>query len=328
MPTGGLMKRRNRIVQSFLLIAGITFTVSMLAQDRSDYKSESFGQRKKIILWDLGHVLVEPNVSKIMVKYVFRQTFWLNPLNLVRLAILYREGCLDSRALQSTMDEIMHNARLHEPRQTMIVDQHGNFQSNIDADWQVASKSEQELYVEIKKSIKVLARLDKRKSAGKRFFKNIAHRFLIEKILEFRFMTPHFFGRSFTPIKEGVELLAKCKKAGHQVAILSNWGADSFPHLKNHAPNNVIFKHFNPEHIFVSGLIKKAKPYQHAYEHVIDSMGVQPEDVIFIDDQIHNIQAAKKLGIHGIHIVNHKDPQSFRVVEQELIRLGALGRIE
>lgn len=279
--------------------------------------------RKKIILWDLGYVLVKPNQGK-MSKFILPQTCGWNPLNYGRLGMLWAYGHLNSRSIQTTMDNVLHHARPNEPRQEMIVNQHGEPHANIDCDQQVAAKLDKELFAEVQESICKLAASDTNKPYAERFFKNVAHKYLVEKTFQLRFAEPKLFGESFTPIKPGVELLEKCVKAGHEMAVLSNWGAESFPYMKFYDGNDVIFKHIRPEHIFVSGNIKVAKPYPQAYEHVIEKMQAQPDDFIFIDDQIKNVEAARAVGMHAIHVTDYKKPGTYQAVEAELKRLGAL----
>lgn len=280
--------------------------------------------RKYLILWDLGFVLVKPNQFKMSTQYVIPKTCGLNPWNLVRLGVLWKKGCLASKGIQDTMDAVLHNARPDEPRQTMIVSQHGEPHANIDCDYQMGTKSDAELWAEIQQSIQQLDAADKLEpDANKHFFKNPAHKYIVEAALQMRFADPKFFGESFKPIAQGTELLEKCVKAGHENGVLSNWGNQSFPYLQA-ALHNVIFKYFHPNKIFASSQIKQAKPHREIYQHVIDATDMNPEDIIFIDDQIKNVEAARAVGINAIHVADYKNPQSYQDVEAELKALGAL----
>lgn len=141
-----------------------------------------------------------------------------------------------------------------------------------------------------------------------------------------RFLNPQFYGESFTPISHGVELLKKCKAAGLELAILSNWDAESFPFLQKFPSNSPVFSHFEQENIFASGIIKNSKPYAQAFKHVIQQMNAKPEDFIFIDDQVINIEAARKVGMHGIHLTDYRDPKAYIAIEDELKLLGVLSK--
>lgn len=291
---------------------------------QTTFGAQMIEPRKKIIVWDLGYVLTKDNKLK-MTSYILPRTCGFNPWNLVRLVSLAKKGCFSAQVIQKTMDDVLHHARQHEQRQEVIVNQHGQPHENIDCDHHRGTKSDAELFAEIKESIRRLDLADKLKNnPDELFFKNPAHKYLVEKTFQLRFIEPQFYGESFTPIAEGVALLEKCAKAGHEMAILSNWSAESFPYLKFSQKTEAIFKHFKPEHIFVSGNMKVAKPYPQAYAYVIEKMQASPEDFIFIDDQIKNIEAARAVGMHAIHLADYKKAESYQTVEAELQRLGAL----
>ena len=55
------------------------------------------------------------------------------------------------------------------------------------------------------------------------------------------------------------------------------------------------------DEIFASAEMGLAKPDPKIYEMVIEKLGIAPEEIVFIDDFIENIESARKLGIHGIH---------------------------
>ena len=55
------------------------------------------------------------------------------------------------------------------------------------------------------------------------------------------------------------------------------------------------------DEIFISAEMGVAKPDAKIYEMVLEKLGVAPEETVFVDDFIENIEAARKLGMHGIH---------------------------
>ncbi|MFC2089729.1 HAD family hydrolase [Bacteroidota bacterium] len=57
--------------------------------------------------------------------------------------------------------------------------------------------------------------------------------------------------------------------------------------------------------LFYSHEIGHHKPDPKAFEHVINEAGIQPEETLFLDDNIHNIKAAQELGFHAIHITRN-----------------------
>jgi len=53
-----------------------------------------------------------------------------------------------------------------------------------------------------------------------------------------------------------------------------------------------------------SAEVHLAKPDPRIYQLVLDKLGVQAGEAIFIDDFPENIDAANALGIHGVHYEN------------------------
>lgn len=44
-----------------------------------------------------------------------------------------------------------------------------------------------------------------------------------------------------------------------------------------------------------------AKPDARIYLRTLLRLGVQPEEAVFVDDKMENVEAARQLGMHGIH---------------------------
>jgi putative hydrolase of the HAD superfamily len=53
---------------------------------------------------------------------------------------------------------------------------------------------------------------------------------------------------------------------------------------------------------FVSHLTGRIKPDTDAYEHVLKSLGCRPAQVLFFDDNLLNIEAAQRLGMHAVRV--------------------------
>lgn len=96
---------------------------------------------------------------------------------------------------------------------------------------------------------------------------------------------------------ETVELLKQLKERGkHKLLGLTNWSHETFP---------VALERFNFlswfDGIVVSGVEKMKKPDARIYQLTLDRYDVTAENAVFIDDKQENVEAAKKVGIHGIH---------------------------
>ena len=94
----------------------------------------------------------------------------------------------------------------------------------------------------------------------------------------------------------------------YRTVLLSNAWDDLRPLLINLWKIDGIF-----DNIFISGEIKLAKPDPKIFQHVIAVLGADPSTLIFVDDFIENIDAARQVGINAIH---------FRSREQALIELA------
>jgi putative hydrolase of the HAD superfamily len=60
--------------------------------------------------------------------------------------------------------------------------------------------------------------------------------------------------------------------------------------------------------LFISSELRLVKPDLRIYQVAIEKSGVEPSEILFIDDRAENIEAAQKLGINGIV---YKDFASF-----------------
>ncbi len=63
-------------------------------------------------------------------------------------------------------------------------------------------------------------------------------------------------------------------------------------------------QHF--EKIFSSHELKERKPDTKAYQIVLDYLGIEPQQAVFLDDNIDNIKGADQLGIKTILVTSYK----------------------
>jgi 2-haloacid dehalogenase len=110
-------------------------------------------------------------------------------------------------------------------------------------------------------------------------------------------------------IHESVEILREIQAAGYPVYGLTNWSAETFPIAFEQ------YKFFQTlDGIVVSGREKLIKPDPLIFEVMLDRYNLRPEGCIFIDDNLHNILAADKLGFATIHFTS--PPQLKRHLQQ------------
>ena len=98
-------------------------------------------------------------------------------------------------------------------------------------------------------------------------------------------------------IQETVSVLKSLiQMQSHKIVALTNWSHETFPV----ALQRFDFLHWF-EGIVVSGEEKTRKPHLEIYETTLQRFDITARNAIFIDDNLRNIEAAKRLGINGIH---------------------------
>ncbi len=96
-------------------------------------------------------------------------------------------------------------------------------------------------------------------------------------------------------IKKDMHVFAKSLCENFEVVLLSNFG-DEFDLFNKKWKLDKIFG----EKMFVSYKIGLRKPDSKIYLYVLKELNRRPEDVIFIDDSLENVEGAEAVGIKGI----------------------------
>lgn len=113
-------------------------------------------------------------------------------------------------------------------------------------------------------------------------------------------------------IEGTVKILSEIKALNtYKLYALTNWSDETFP---------VAVRRFEFlqwfEGILVSGREKTRKPFPVIYHLLFERFSINPVNALFIDDNLRNIEAAKKCGLQVIHF------QSSQQLREELIKLG------
>ena len=114
-------------------------------------------------------------------------------------------------------------------------------------------------------------------------------------------------------IPETVQILAELRSRGRRLFALTNWSAETFPVAQRRFPFLQWF-----EDIVVSGEVKLAKPDPRIYRLALERNRLRAETTLFVDDALHNVRAARALGLPAIHF------QSAHVLRAELAQRGLL----
>lgn len=96
-----------------------------------------------------------------------------------------------------------------------------------------------------------------------------------------------------------IDFLKSCRPT-YKTAILSNAWNNLRAML---AENFGISEHETVDHILVSAELGIAKPDPEIYQILAETLECEFENILFVDDFIENIEAAKALGIQTIHYV-------------------------
>src|SRR5690606_27950746 len=119
---------------------------------------------------------------------------------------------------------------------------------------------------------------------------------LVEKFPEFQKEIEMYYGQWETMLKDSipgtVEILYELKSK-FPVFGLTNWSAETFP---------IALKRFNFFQVFngilVSGEEKLIKPDSKIFERMMDKFQLNPENCLFIDDNLKNVEASRAFGLH------------------------------
>ena len=96
-------------------------------------------------------------------------------------------------------------------------------------------------------------------------------------------------------IKDSVQILKEIQSLGYKVYGLTNWSAETFPVALNR------FDFLQTlDGIVVSGAEKLVKPNPAIFHVLLRRYNLNPNNCIFIDDNIHNVNVASSLGFDAI----------------------------
>lgn len=101
------------------------------------------------------------------------------------------------------------------------------------------------------------------------------------------------------PMEGTVEILKMLKKRGYRIYLLSNYHKKAFMIVQDRFE---FLKRI--EGRIISSDVKLLKPEEEIYNLLLKTYNLKPEETIFIDDTLANIESARELGIKGICFKN------------------------
>ena len=108
------------------------------------------------------------------------------------------------------------------------------------------------------------------------------------------------------PNLQVVELLHNLVASGVKVAILSNMPYDLKFWVEGECDWLPVF-----DHRTYSCELKCVKPDKAIYEHCINGLNLPKNSMVFVDDRIENVEAARNCGIEAIHFTNNQILESY-----------------
>ena len=105
-------------------------------------------------------------------------------------------------------------------------------------------------------------------------------------------------------IEKNVQVLDDLwQKSSVHLYAITNWSAETYPVAQQRF---TFLDYF--EDVVVSGKLKLVKPDAAIYQVLLDRQPqIVPAQAIFIDDVLENVEAARALGIYGIHLTPETD---------------------
>lgn len=118
---------------------------------------------------------------------------------------------------------------------------------------------------------------------------------------EITFVLNHWT-KMMTPIQENVDIAYQLKEKGYSLYLLSNFHKEAIKEMYHKYPFFQIF-----DGGVISAYEHIMKPDPEFYQILLERYHLKPEDCLFIDDMLANVNTAHRLGIDGIHLNYDKD---------------------
>jgi|GEM_PF-1728436 len=111
-------------------------------------------------------------------------------------------------------------------------------------------------------------------------------------------------GKNTVCTSEALTLVKEFSSRGIPQYILSNFEEEAFNVMLNNSRNRELFSYIPVQNRTVSGMCKLAKPHHSIFKYFEQQHHLYSAHIIFIDDQLRNITAARECGWIAIHLRN------------------------
>lgn len=257
--------------------------------------------RIKHIIWDLGSVLVEPDVNAKMARLGMGDCISYG------ISSFFSGNVHVTETLTDKMYDVLIQAGGEQtgPVALQLHDHRGVALPKLFADWQLGKTTAANIHKLVDQTLHTLR--------TQSYFKSSVEARLVENCIKKVTITTQGLIDGMVPGK-AAKLLAlfadeydEYENSCYDFYILSNWDPESFEYLlKNSELYNEVFSYFKAENIMYSGKFGLAKPDPAFYKLLLTTYNLNAAECLFIDDQEQNIAAARNCGMNVIHW-NKKD---------------------
>ena len=108
---------------------------------------------------------------------------------------------------------------------------------------------------------------------------------------------PRYLTDCLSPNQENIKLVYELKKRGYSLYVLSNFHKNLFEKIQKEWE---VFQQFDGK--IISCYHHFLKPEKEIYELLFKTYQINPEESVFVDDSLENIEMARELGVLGIHL--------------------------
>ena len=116
---------------------------------------------------------------------------------------------------------------------------------------------------------------------------------------------------AYKPKNKVQELLREIQKTEIMTGLLSDAEKPSV---------QFFYDHIHPlfDAVVFSSMVGTEKPEKHIYKILVKELGVNPEEIIFFDDRIENVEAAKEFGIKAYQVTEANEMRKILVTSKIL----------
>ena len=269
----------------FILYSFLSSGVFIMKEDTVKVLSTNT-ENKKAVIFDLNGVLVSTSMMQAA-RYLGR----------VKVGAYFLLEGKTPHSLKELLYTVLNEYPLSNSLQ--LCDPYGDILPAVFCDVFKGQCTETECYKDVKNII----------VASKSRFSSDREYALCLKVVDILF-NPQVLASMQKIKKMTLQILKECRKKGHEIFIISNYGKESFELLKSNLPE--LFEEIDPANIIISAYVQAVKPHKDIYEILHDRLrakGIVPSKntCFVVDDQEENIDGVNSHNMHGILFKNARD---------------------